>query len=139
MRFDGGFCFSKSRPREEGQTKIDCGGIEGVGRRVQFDSKTVVGVQRLSGANQRLSEIGPDAPIAVLVGVGERASRNRAAKPHVVELGLMGAKTAFDIAQTLPIRQLGKGHAEELIHARKTFDIPLAAISLDTTGKFFVG
>jgi len=139
MRFDGRLGFAKSCPREQGQAQIDRGGVEGVDRLVQLHPKAVVGVQLPCRSYQRLGEVGPDTPIAVLVGMGECASGNVAAKSHVIELGLMGAKTARDVPQTLPVGELGKSHAQELVHTRKTFDVPLAAISFDTAGELLVG
>ncbi len=71
--------------------------------------------------------------------MGKCASGNMAAKPHVIELGLMGTKAALDVRQALPVGELGEGHAQELVHAREALDISLAAISFDTAGELLVG
>jgi uncharacterized protein (DUF1919 family) len=42
------------------------------------------------------------------------------------------AQTRFDIAQTLSISQLGKGHAEELFPTGKVVNLVIALVSFDT-------
>jgi hypothetical protein len=54
----------------------------------------------------------------------------------VIELGLLGSQTDFDIAQTFAVGELGKGQAEELIAARKVLDVAIASITIDTDLKF---
>ena len=52
-------------------------------------------------------EVGVDAPVVRLVGVSQGGTRDFAAKPDVVELGLDRAQTDFDVAQAFAI-----GHAK---------------------------
>jgi hypothetical protein len=52
-----------------------------------------------------------NAPIAVLVGVGESASCDRAAKASVVEFLVKGAEAGFDVAEALATSQLSEGRA----------------------------
>jgi hypothetical protein len=54
----------------------------------------------------------------------------------VIELGLLRPQAGFDIAQTFAISELGKGQAEELIAARKIFDVAISVIAIDTDLKF---
>ena len=42
-----------------------------------------------------------------------------AAYAQVVELGLMGAQTSFDVAQALAISQLCESHAKKLVEMRE--------------------
>jgi len=53
----------------------------------------------------------------------------------MVELILAGAEAGFDIAETLSISQLAKGHTEELIPAGKGFNLIASAIALDMAAK----
>jgi hypothetical protein len=53
----------------------------------------------------------------------------------VVELGLLGAETRFDIAQALAISELSKDQTKELIPAGEVFDIAVALVSVDANLK----
>jgi len=68
-------------------------------------------------SDQALREVGMDAPVAQLVGIGQCRASDRFAKTHVVELGVLGRQTHFDVAQTLAVGQLGEGHDPELLRA----------------------
>jgi hypothetical protein len=57
----------------------------------------------------------------------------------MIKLGLHGPKTRFDIAQTLAIGQLSKGHAEELIEARKVSNVVFAPIPRNALVEFVSG
>jgi len=56
-----------------------------------------------------------DAPVAVLVGIGQGAVGDPTVKAQVVELGRLSAQRGFDIAQTLAKGELREGHGQELI------------------------
>ena len=96
-------------------------------------------VVHLSGlANQRLGEVSPDAPVAMFVGMSQCAAGNRCTHSHMIELCLMGTKTALDVPKSLPIGKLRKCHTQVLIHAREGFDISLAVVSFHAAGEFLV-
>ena len=63
MKPDGSLVFAKMRPGKKCQTQIDVRSVEGVNCVVQFDSKVFVGIQRPGLCNQKLSEVGEDAPL----------------------------------------------------------------------------
>jgi len=44
VEFDGRFASAEARPREEGQTQVDGGGIESVDGLVQIDGEAIAGV-----------------------------------------------------------------------------------------------
>src|SRR5579863_5234271 len=85
------------------------------------------------------SRIGEDAPVARLVGVGQRAARNRTANAQVIQLSTERAQARFDVARTLAIRELRKGHGEKSIPARKTSDAILASIPRHAAPRFVSG
>lgn len=66
-----------------------------------------------------------------LVGVGQRGSADASADAHMVELSLQRAKAGFDVAKTLAIGGLCKGHAQKLIQAGELLDLVVAAIACD--------
>jgi len=53
----------------------------------------------------------------------------------VIEPAFHGFQAGHDIAEALPISQLGEGQAEELIEARKFPDLVVPAITLDAFPK----
>jgi hypothetical protein len=57
----------------------------------------------------------------------------------VIKPGLYGPQAYFDIAKTLPISQLSKGHAKELIETRKVPSPILALIPVNAFVEFVSG
>ncbi len=49
----------------------------------------------------------------------------------MIELGLLGAQTDFDVAQAFPIGELREGHAQLLIEAREALEFVLSVIACD--------
>ena len=76
-----------------------------------------------------------DAPVARLVGIGQRRAPNRFAKANVIELGVLGRQTHFDVAQTFAIGQLSKRHDPKLLRARQSANILVAAVARDVSGE----
>ena len=81
---------------EERKTGIDGGGVERGDGFVEIDAESVIGVPASGDVDQRLDEIGMDAPVAFLVGIGERAAGYIAPDAHEVELGVLGAQTGHN-------------------------------------------
>ena len=92
VEFDGRLPFPESRPRKEGEAKIDGRGIEGIHRLFQFHRKGIVRIQVPCGTDQYLGEVGVDSPVAVLVGVGQRVPGDPSPDAHVVQLGANGPR-----------------------------------------------
>ena len=129
VQLDGGLGRSKRSPGKHRQTQVDGAGVEGVDRRVEFQTERLLGVQGSRQANQMLGEVGIDLPRASGVRVGQRVARNRlAAKPHVVQPTRLSAKIDFDVAQGLAVGQLRKGHGEKLVQAREVLDLVLSPV-----------
>jgi len=76
-----------------------------------------------------------DAPVARLVGIGQRRAPDRLAKTHVVELGVLGRQTHLDVAQALAVGQLGEGHDPELFRARQRANTLVAIVTGDVPSK----
>ena len=139
MKLDGGLGALERGPGEQGEAEIDGGGVERVDGVVEIDAEAVLGIERARDADQAFSEVGVDAPVARLVGVGEGAARYIAPDAHVVELGVLGAQTGLDVAQALAVGELGEGHAQVLIEAGKALHLVMAAIALDTAPEAMKG
>src|SRR5687768_16459864 len=115
MHLDGGLGRAKARPRKDAQAQVDSCGIECVDRLLQFSRKAVAGVKLSGGLDQAHGEIGIDATVALLVGIGQCALGDVASYAQVIELGLVSAQTGFDVAQTFAVSQLREGYAEKLV------------------------
>ena len=73
MQFDRRLASAEARPGEQGQTKIDRRGVQRIRRGLQFDPEIVVGLKVLSKADEHLGEVGINAPVPTIVGIGQRA------------------------------------------------------------------
>ena len=127
--------MAKGGPGEQRQTQIDAGGIEHVNGLGQVDSERFVAVKFSGDANQYVRKVGVNSPVANFVGVRERVATNASPPAHVVELGLLGAETRFDIAQAVAISELSKDQTKELIPAGEVFDIAVALVAVDANLK----
>ena len=139
MQFHSGFVGSELGPWKKGETQIDSGGVQSIGGLIQFDSEGIVGVEATSLANEDLGKVGIDSPISDLVGMSQSIARDISSEAHVIEFPLSRTETCLDVSEAFPIGQLSKGHAEELVPARKVFDLVVAVVSLNTFLKFVNG
>ena len=119
VQLDRSLGRSEMRPRKQRQAQVDGRGVERVDGVLQVDAEGLVDIQRSRDADQALGEVGVDAPVAHVVGIGQRIARHRGANAQVVELGALRAQAGFDVAQTLAIGQLRERHAQELIQTRE--------------------
>ena len=131
VQLDGSLASAKARPREERQTEIDGRGIEGVDRLFQIDAQGVARIEFAGPGNEDGGEVGVDAPVAILIGFGQRVACDLAANADVIQLGLQGVQTDFDVAQAVPVGQLSKGHAQELIEAGELARAIVASVLAD--------
>jgi len=123
------------RPWKKRQAQIDRRGIEGVNRRVQVDSKILVGIERLGFLNENLGDVGVDAPVPGFVGVGQCAARHRRADPHMEQLRMKTPQAGLDVAEAFPIGQLSEQHAKQMIPAGKRTNMLVSRISRDAGAK----
>lgn len=75
----------------------------------------------------------------MLVGVCQGIARNLAPEAHVIKLGLLGAQTGLDIAETFAIGELSEGQAKELIPTGEFFDVAIALVAIDANLKLVSG
>src|ERR1044072_8938642 len=85
VQFDGSLAPTKSCPRKKCQTEIDGRRIEGIDRLLEIDAQGIAGIEFSGTSNQDGGEIGVDAPVPVLVGLGQSVAGNIAANAHVVQ------------------------------------------------------
>ena len=76
MELDSSFAALERGPGEERQTEIDGGGVEPIDGVREIDAEAVLDVQAPGGGDRGLGEVGVNAPVAFLVGIGERGARD---------------------------------------------------------------
>ena len=129
VQLDGCLGFAKRRPVEQAQAQIDGGGIQCVDRVLEIESQVLVQIKLASAPDQNCSQVGPDSPVARLVGIGQGRAVNAVAKSHGVQLARVGSKRHFDVAQALAPSQLGKSHDAKLLRASQAPHARVAAIA----------
>ena len=109
------------RPRKHLERKVDGCRIEGIHGVVQIDAESLAHVQTPCFDDQGVGEITIDAPVTLLVRIGQGAAGDVSADAEVIEFALLGAQTHFDVAQAFTERQLRECHAEILVEVREGF------------------
>ena len=135
VELDGGLGALERGPGEDREAEVDGGRVEGIDGVVELEAEAVLGIERPGDADQRLGEVGMDAPVAPLVGVGQGGAGDAPADAHVVELGVLGAQAGLDVAQALAIGQLREGHAQIPIEAGEASQPAIAAVAVDATAQ----
>jgi predicted nucleic acid-binding protein len=82
-----------------------------------------------------VGELGINAPVARLVGVGQSAAAHLATQPHVIEFGRLRAQTRLDVAQAFAVGQLREGHRQKLVQAAESANVEIAVIFRHQTAK----
>lgn len=103
MQLDGRVTASIASPGKHREAEVDDGRVERVHRIGEIDGQRFVDVEIARRPNETLRDICVDAPIARLVRIRPRGSRHPRTDADVIELGLHGAETRFDIAEALAI------------------------------------
>ena len=129
VQLDGCRGFAKRCPVEQAQTQIDGGGIQCVDRVLEIEPQVLVQIKLASAPDQNCSQVGPDSPVARLVGIGQGRAVNAVAKSHGVQLARVGSKSHLDVAQALAPSQLSKSHDAKLLRASQAPHARVAAIA----------
>ena len=107
------------RPGKEAEAQVDSSRVQGIDGVAEVDSQILVSVKLAGPSDEHLGEVGVDSPIAHLVGIGQRAARNQAAEPHMIELC--------------------EDHAEKLIPTGEGLDAVIATVSRDALAELVHG
>ena len=139
VEFDGGFGPAERGPGKERETEVNGGGVQRIGGGLEFKTERLIGVKRGGLPDEDLGEIGKDAPVAVFIGLGQRAAGGGLADAGVVKFRAEGRQAGFDVAQTFPPSQLGKGQHEELFISGEFADAVVAMVTGDTLVELIFG
>jgi len=130
MELDRSSRLPEVRPREHGQAQIDSCGVQSVDGLVQIVEKRLFAVIACGPWQSGVRQICIYTPVSDLVCIGQGVARNWSPDSHVVEFPLLCPKAGFDIPQTLPVCDLGKGHAVILIEAGEFLDLVVAMVMI---------
>ena len=89
--------------------------------------------------DQTVGKIAIDAPIAGLVGVGQRGPFDWSTEASVIKLASLSRETDLDIALAFAISKLGESHGEKLIPTRERTHALVAAIACYAAVECVVG
>ena len=117
VQLDRGLRPAEVRPGKDRETEVDDAGIEGIDGFLKHQAEVVVETEPPGLHDQHLGEVGIDAPVADLVCIGQGVAGHLAADTHVIKLLPGSAKAGLDVTQAFAVRQLGEGHAAELVAA----------------------
>jgi len=132
---DPGLGLSEVCPRKEREREIHSRRVQGINRVVDLQPQVFARVKRPGFAHERLCQIFPKPPVALLVGIGQRRFCHRLGKAQMVKRGRSRIQTLGNIAQSLPPSQLGESHADELLATTKMPDARLGIVAFDQAGK----
>lgn len=71
MQFNGAFGGTETGPGKDGQAQVDGGGVEGVDGVFEFNAEVLIEIELPGGMDEGLGEVGVDAPVAGVVGMGQ--------------------------------------------------------------------
>jgi hypothetical protein len=106
---------------------------------VQFDADRIGDVKRTREVDHNLSEVGEDAPVMRVVGIGQSGARHPPVKTHVIKLATERSQACLYVAQAIPVSKLGKAHRQILVPAREASRSGISAVSSHATTKFAIG
>ena len=139
VEFDGGLVPAESSPRKEREAEVNRGGVQRIGGGLEFKAERFIGVKRGGLLDEDVGEVSEDAPVAIFVGVSQRAAGSGLPDAGVIEFGAEGRQTGFDVAQTFAPRQLGERQHEELFVGGQLADAKVAMVTGNTLVKFVFG
>src|ERR1017187_9537580 len=126
------FVLTEPGPRKHRQTKINRCRIQRIQGLNEIHAERIVCIEWPGNGYQHLGKVCKDAPIVRLVGIAQCRARHASSEAHVVQLAAHRPQASFDVAETLAVCQLSKGHGQILIAARETPMVRISAITLDT-------
>ena len=130
--------LAKLGPGKQRKAQVDGGRVQRIQTLIQIYTDRIRRIQRPRDADQHLREVGVDAPVMRVVGIGQRGARHAAVKPHVVELAAQRAQTSFYVPKAIPISQLSKGHRQILVPTRESSRSRIAAVPRHAAAKLTI-
>lgn len=109
VHLDSSLGCTKVCPGKQRQTQVDRRRVQGVNHLVDLQIPILRTIKSTGFANKHLSQSRKNAPITILVGVGQIGTSYCSSNPHRVEVSRT-SQACFDVSQPFPESHLGKGH-----------------------------
>jgi hypothetical protein len=119
----------------ETQAQVNDAGVQRIDGGFEFGPERVVRVEAAGVAQQTLGQVGVDAPVALLVGVGQRGAMHGAVQPQMVAPRGLGVQTRFDVAEAFTPGELSEDQTDELLPAGELRDVVIAVVAADAAMK----
>ncbi len=116
-------------PRKELQAQIDDRGVQSEQVAIKIDRKVHRLIRPARTLHQKRSQVGKQAPIAILVCIGDVGPCGPSTDSTVVKQRLSGTQTHLKIPKALPKRELGEDHRCEVVVGGKCGSIPPHRVS----------
>ena len=139
VELDGGLVPAKRRPRKQGQTEVNGGGVQRIGGGLEFKTERFIGVKRGRLLDEDVGEVGKDAPVALFIGHRQRVAGGGLADARVIEFRAESGEPGFDVPQTFAPGQLGKRQHKELFVSGQFADAEVAVVTGDTLVELVFG
>ena len=139
VEFDGGLVLTELGPREQRETEVNGGGVQCIGGGFEVGEERVFGVERGGLRDEDLGEVGEDAPVALFVGISQRAAGGGLAETGVIEFWTEGGQTGCDVAEALAPGELGESEHEEVFVGGEFADEEVAVVTGDTLVELVFG
>ena len=139
MQFDGGFVPAEFGPRKQREAQVNGGGIQRVSGGLEIGAERILGVKLRGLLDEDLSKVGEDTPVALFVGLGQRAAGGGLAETAMIEFGAEGSETGLDVAETFTPGELSERQHEEMFVSGECTDAEVALITGDTLVKVVFG
>ena len=117
------FRRTKVCPGEERHAQVDGARIDRNDHAVETERIALTSVKASRLSDKNLSQSFVDAPVPVLVGVGEIGSSDASSEAHRISV-LVAPQAGFDVAQSFPISELSEDHGKKLIASGHTLAPP---------------
>src|SRR5258706_9779561 len=127
VKLEGGPRKIKARPGAKMQPPIKDAGVPSVKGLGQLTLQRIVHIETAGLAPKTFRQSGGHAPVARMIGVGQRAAAHRLGQPQVVEMSAARIKAGLNVTEAFTPGQLGKSHADKLAPARELADLVIPA------------
>ena len=131
VAFAGGLGPAKRGPRKERAAAVNGGGVQRLGRRLEFKAERFIGIKCGRLRDEAMGEVGKETPVPRFIGHRQRVAGGGLANAGVIELRAEGRQTGFDVTQTFAPSQLGERQHEELFVGGQLADAEVAAVTGD--------
>ena len=139
VEFEGGLVLAELGPWEQREAQVHGGGVQGVSRGFEIGKERVFGVKRGGLDDADMSEVGEESPVALRIGIGQRAACGGLAETGVIKFRAERGQTGFEVAETFAPGQWSESEHEEVFVGGQFANQKVAVVTGDTLVKIVFG